>query len=41
MIDKALLKQYRTEWKEVYAGGSQEAEGRVFATFNDRIKRVQ
>jgi Catalase len=41
MIDKAVPKQYSTDWKEVYAGGSQEAEARLFATFSNRIKRVQ
>lgn len=41
MIDKALPKQYSTNWKEVYAGGSQEEEAKLFATFSDRIKRVQ
>src|SRR5947209_8360439 len=41
MIDKAVPKQDSTDWKEVYAGGSQEAEAALFATFNDRIKRVQ
>jgi len=41
MIDKAMPEQYSTDWKEVYAGGSQEAEARLFATFSDRIKRVQ
>ena len=41
MIDKAVPKQHSTDWKEVYAGGSQEAEAALFATFNDRIKRVQ
>jgi Catalase len=41
MIDKAVPKQYSTNWKEVYAGGSQEAEARLFAIFSDRIKRVQ
>jgi len=41
MIDKAVPKQYSTNWKEVYDGGSQEAEARLFASFSDRIKRVQ
>lgn len=41
MIDKAVPKQYSTNWKEVYAGGSQEAEARLFTTFSDRIKGVQ
>src|SRR6266699_545216 len=41
MIDKAVPKQYSTDWKEVYAGGSQEAEARLFATFSNHIKRVQ
>ena len=37
MIDKAMPEQYSTDWKEVYAGGSQEAEARLFATFSDHI----
>lgn len=41
MIEKAVTKQYSTDWKEVYAGGSQEAEAALFGTFSDRIKRVQ
>ncbi len=41
MIDKRVPQRYSTYWKEVYEGGSQGAEERLFATYNDRIKRVQ
>lgn len=41
MIYNAATKQYSADWKEVYSGGSLEAEARLFATFSDRIKRVQ
>ena len=41
MTNDAASKQYGRGWKEVYSGGSPEAEARQFATFTDRIKRVQ
>jgi len=39
-IDTAA-EQCGRDWKEVYSGGSPEAEAAQFATFADRIKRVQ
>ncbi len=41
MTDFATSKQYGTGWKEVYSGGSPEAEARLFSTFADQIRRVQ
>src|SRR5438876_9371258 len=41
MINDAASKQYGRDWKEVYSGGSPEAEAKQFATFTDQIKRVQ
>ena len=41
MADFATSKQYSTDWKEVFYGGSAEAEARLFATFPARINRVQ
>src|SRR5258706_11365615 len=41
MTNDAAFKQYGRGWKEVYAGGSPEAEAKQFATFTDQIKRVQ
>src|SRR2546423_2163149 len=41
MTNDAASNQYGRGWKEVYSGGSPEAEARQFATFTDRIKRVQ
>ena len=41
MTNDAASKQYGRGWKEVYAGGSPEAEAKQFATFTDQIKRVQ
>ena len=41
MTNDAASKQYGRGWKEVYSGGSPEAEARQFATFIDQIKRVQ
>lgn len=41
MTNDAASKQYGKGWKEVYSGGSPEAEAMLFATFTDQIKRVQ
>jgi hypothetical protein len=41
MTNDAASKQYDRGWKEVYSGGSPEAEAKQFATFTDQIKRVQ
>jgi len=41
MTNYAASTQYGRGWKEVYSGGSPEAEARLFATFFDQIKRVQ
>src|SRR5947209_17892727 len=41
MTDFTTAKQYGTGWKEVFSGGSPEAEARLFATFTDQIKSVQ
>jgi catalase len=36
-----VSEHYGRDWKEVYSGGSPEAEAAQFAAFADRIKRVQ
>jgi len=41
MIKDAAYQHYSRDWKEVYSGGSPEAEARQFATFTEQIKRVQ
>ncbi len=41
MTEYVTSKQYGTGWKEVFAGGSEVAEARLFATFTNRIKLVQ
>lgn len=41
MTDFATSKQYGTGWKEVFFGGSEEAEAKLFATFTNQIKLVQ
>ena len=41
MTNDAASKQYGRGWKEVYSGGSPEAEARLFATFTDQIKSIQ
>ena len=41
MTDIAPSKQNGTDWKEVYSGGSPEAEAKLFATFAEQIRRVQ
>ena len=41
MTNIAPSKLYGRGWKEVYSGGSPEVEARQFATFTEKIKRVQ
>ena len=41
MTDSPPPNQHGTGWKEVFFGGSAEAEARSFAAFADQIKRVQ
>jgi len=41
MIKDTAYEHHSRDWKEVYSGGSPEAEAKQFATFADQIKRVQ